>query len=58
MMSVQSQSTSRKLNTEDTLNFYLITHMNSLLYLPKQFLCPGCRMLWDGSLTVKERNGL
>ena len=58
MMSVQSQSIPRKPNTEDTLNFNLITRMNSLLYLLKQFLCPGCRMLWDGLVTVKERNGL
>ena len=58
MMSVQSQPTPRKSNIEDTLNFSLITHMNSLLYLLKQFLCPGCRILWDGSVTIKERNGL
>ena len=58
IMSVQSQPTPRKSNVEDTLNFSLITHMNSLLYLLKQFLCPGCRMLWDGSVTLKERNGL
>ena len=35
MMSVQSQFTPRKSNTEDTLNFNLITHMTSLLYLLK-----------------------
>ena len=58
MMSVQSQPTSRKLNIEDTLNFSLINHMNSLLYLLKQFLCPGYRMLWDGLVTIKERNSL
>ena len=58
MVYVQSQLTPRKSNIEDTLNFSLITHMNSLLYLLKQFLCPGCRMVWDGSVTIKERNGL
>ena len=58
MMSFQNQSTPRKPNTEDSLNFKLITHMNSLFYLLKQFLCPECRMLWDGTVTVKERNGL
>ena len=58
VMSVQSPPIPRKLNIEDTLNFSLITHMNSLLYLLKQFLCPRCRMLWDGSVTIKERNGL
>ena len=58
MMSIHSQSTSRKPNTEDTLNCNLITHMNSLPYLLKQFLYPEYRMLWDGSVTVKERNGL
>ena len=58
MMSVQSQPTPRKSNIEDTLNFSLITHMNSLLCLLKQFLYPGCRMLWDGSVTIEERNEL
>ena len=57
-MSVQSHSTPGKQNTEDTLNFNLITHMNSLHYLLKQFVYPGCRMLWDGSVTGNERNGL
>ena len=58
IVSIQSQSTSKKLNTEDTLNSNVIVHMNSLLSLLKQFQCPGCHMLWDGSVTVKERNGL
>ena len=58
MMFAQSQPTSRKSNIKDTLNFSLITHMNSLLSLLKQFLCPECRMLWDGSVTIKEQNGL
>ncbi|CAF1617346.1 unnamed protein product [Rotaria magnacalcarata] len=58
MVSIQNQSTPKKLNIEDTLNSNVIIHMNSLLSLPKQFQCPGCHMLWDGSVTIKERNGL
>ena len=58
MMSFQSQFTPRKPNVEDTLNFKLVAHMNSLFYLLKQFLCPEGRMLWNKAITVKERNGL
>jgi hypothetical protein len=58
MMSMQSQSTSSKKTVEDNLNFNLIIHLNSLTSLLKQFLCPGCKKFWDGSVTIKERNGL
>ncbi|CAF2150761.1 unnamed protein product [Rotaria magnacalcarata] len=32
--------------------------MNSLISLLKQFICSGCNKRWDGSTTIKERNGL
>ncbi|CAF3822316.1 unnamed protein product [Rotaria sp. Silwood1] len=32
--------------------------MNSLISLLKQYLCSGCNKFWDGSTTIKERNGL
>ena len=58
ILSVQSQSSTRKSNTEDTLNFNLIINVNCLLSLLRQFVCPGCQLLWDGSVNAKERNGL
>jgi len=58
MMSMQNQSTSSKNNVEDNFNFNLIIHLHSLTSLLKQFLCPGCKTFWDGSVTIKERNGL
>ena len=45
-------------NVEYNLNFNMIVHMNSLLSLLQQVLCPGCNQFWNGSMTVKERNGL
>ncbi|CAF1331416.1 unnamed protein product [Rotaria sordida] len=55
---MQNESTTSKQNVKDNLDFNLIIHMNSLISLLKQFLCPGCNKYWDGSTTVKERNGL
>jgi hypothetical protein len=58
MMSVQNQSTSIIHNVESKLNFYSIIHMNSLISLLKQVLCSNCSRFRDGSVTIKERNGL
>ncbi|CAF1453077.1 unnamed protein product [Rotaria sordida] len=55
---MQNESTTSKQNVKDNLDFNLIIHMNSLISLLKQFLCPGCNKYWDGLTTVKERNGL
>ncbi|CAF0988099.1 unnamed protein product [Didymodactylos carnosus] len=56
--SVQNQSTSSIENIEDNMNFYLIIHLNPLISSLQQFLCSECNNLWDGSVSVKERNGL
>ncbi|CAF4913254.1 unnamed protein product [Rotaria socialis] len=58
IMSMQNESTSSKQNVNDNLNLNLIIHMNSLISLLKQFICSGCNKRWDGSTTIKERNGL
>ncbi|CAF3854019.1 unnamed protein product, partial [Rotaria magnacalcarata] len=55
---MQNESTSSKQNVNDNLDFNLIIHMNSLISLLKQFICSGCNKRWDGSTTIKERNGL
>ena len=58
MVSVQDESISGKQNVKDNLDFNVIIHMNSVISLLKQFLCSGCNKYWDGSVAVKERNGL
>ncbi|CAM4908808.1 unnamed protein product [Rotaria socialis] len=58
IMPMQNESTSSKQNVNDNLDFNLIIHMNSLISLLKQFIFSGCNKRWDGSTTIKERNGL
>jgi hypothetical protein len=57
-MSVENLSTSSIGNVEDDLDFYLIIHMKSLVLLLQQLSCSECNSFWDGSVSVKERNGL
>jgi hypothetical protein len=56
--SIQNQSTSSIKHIKDNLDFYFIIHMNSLMLLLKQVLCSGCNRYWDGSVFIRERNGL
>jgi hypothetical protein len=57
-MFTQEQSSSNIDNVDDLLNFYLIMHMKCLMSLLKQTLCYEWKNFWDGSATVKIRNGL
>ncbi|CAF4205860.1 unnamed protein product, partial [Rotaria sordida] len=43
---------------DDLLDIYLIIHMKSLISLLKQTFCSECNHLWDGSPSIKTRNGL
>ncbi|CAF1520869.1 unnamed protein product [Rotaria sp. Silwood1] len=43
---------------DDLLDINLIIHMKSLISLMKQTLCSECNCLWDGSPSIKTRNGL
>ena len=56
--SADSQSTPRMGPVESDLDFNIITHVNSLISLAQQFLCPDCKCLWQGFVSVKERSGL
>ncbi len=57
-VSMQNESTTSVENSQDDLNFFSIIHMKCLLSFMKQFLCSECKCSWDGSVSVKERNGL
>ncbi|CAF1041440.1 unnamed protein product [Rotaria sordida] len=58
VMSVQNQFTSSTDNADDMMNFYLIIHMQSLILLLKQTLCSECNNYWNGSASIKQRDGL
>jgi RNase P subunit RPR2 len=61
MDSSSSSSSSSSVNIDDVddlLNINLIIHIKSLISLMKQTLCSECNHLWDGSPSIKTRNGL
>ncbi|CAF1297043.1 unnamed protein product [Rotaria sordida] len=43
---------------DDLLDINLIIHIKSLISLLKQTFCSECNHLWDGSPSIKTRNGL
>lgn len=59
--SLSSSLSSSSVNIDDVndlLDINLIIHMQSLISLLKQTLCSECNHIWDGSPSIKARNGL
>ena len=54
----KNESTSSVENAEHDLNFFSIIYMKFLLSFVKKFLCSECKSSWNGSVSLKERNGL
>jgi hypothetical protein len=39
------------------LDFYQMIHIQSLLDVVKQMTCSSCHQMWDGSISVKKKEG-
>ena len=54
----QKSNTSMHDDDDDVMKCYLIVQMESLIFLMKNTLCIGCSNRWNGSLSIKRRDGL
>ena len=53
-----SEAASSVGNVGNDFDFYKITHIQSLVSFTKQLLCPDCKCLWNGFVSLKERSEL
>ncbi|CAF1639046.1 unnamed protein product [Adineta ricciae] len=52
------QTVSVSVEDEAPFDFYQMVHIQSLLNVVKQMICPSCHEMWHGNMSVKKREGL
>jgi hypothetical protein len=50
-------SVSASVEEETPLDFYQMIHIQALLDVIKQMVCSSCHQIWDGSISIKKREG-